>query len=594
MPHSARRISFFPLLLACETAGLLALVFIIPSFWLLPAFALAALFTALLLRQPAAGAFVSLFTAVTWWALLANIPVINMGGAFWPTGALGLGALLSFAAIFDATRSADVPPLVRCLSRLVVVAHFVTAGLLFAALYLETPLHGWLARVACGLAIVLSLDTLLRLATRLFTPRRHWPRLAPPGAFFFYSWLGPEWRACRPESTSAEADEQTSLKLAEMWMWPALRSSLPLLAVVVALLTWAASCLHEVPAGSSGVRQHLGAWDCTLLEPGLHASLPWPLGGVRIVNTGRVREVVLGFRADPGQPILWERAHYEEEQHSLVGGGDDLLSISVPVHFRVGRPLPYLRATAEPEALLVQEAKRVLLTLAGRRSAAEIMTTAREELRAEFRLRLQAALDAHESGITITDVLLRDVHPPVAVAPAFQEVVSAMEDKVTDVLEAESHRHDHLLNARGAAAAMLTTAQSVADNRKAQVQGQTTRFTSLHGAWALHPALYQWREGFRVFDDALGGTKKAIIDETLSARMPAHIDLRKVLNPDLVDSGAPTPQTLVPRPVKSKEVFDLDIEGFLRAGKGDIPAVQSIYQDPDNLLQTTPPAVPKP
>lgn len=592
MPASARRFDLLPLLLAVETAGLLAPVFILKIFWLLPLVALAALLTALLLRRPCSGALVSLVAASTWWVLLAKSPVTADSGALWPVYALGLGALLSFAAIFDATRAAQ-PPVARCLSRLVVTAHFVTAGLLFAAVYLETPLHHWLALAACVLVIMLSVDTLLRLAMRLYTPRRHWPRLPQPGTFFFYAWLGADWRACLPERDAA-ADGETSLKLAEMWMWPALRGSLPFLAAVVALLTWAASCLHEVPAGSSGVRQHFGAWDAVPLEPGLHVSLPWPLGGVQIVDTGRVREVVLGFRADPGQPILWERAHYEEEQHSLVGGGDDLLSISVPVHFRVSRPVSYLRATAEPEALLVQEAKRVLLGLAGRRPAAEIMTTAREELRADFRRRLQTALDAHDSGLDVTDVLLRDVHPPVAVAPAFQEVVSAMEDKETDVLEAESQRHDHLLNARGAAAAMLTTAQSVADNRKAQVNGQTARFGSLHGAWSLHPALYQWREGFRVFDAALGGTKKAIIDETLSARMPAHIDLRKVLNPDLVDSGAPAPQTLVPRPVKSKEAFDLDIEGYLRAGKGDIPAVQSIYQDPDNLLKTTPPAVPKP
>lgn len=70
--------------------------------------------------------------------LLAKSPVTADGGALWPVFALGLGALLSFATIFDTTRAVQTP-VVRCLSRLVVTAHFVTAGVLFAAIYLETP-----------------------------------------------------------------------------------------------------------------------------------------------------------------------------------------------------------------------------------------------------------------------------------------------------------------------------------------------------------------------------------------------------------------------------------------------------------------------
>ena len=575
-----------------EAAVLLFGILFFKMLWLLPMAALVMLIACLFLARPATGvvlALAALIPALVFRSEWAPVGIVSPGLA---VGALVSGAVLSFAGILASTRAGAWPPLRRCLLRLLVVIHFICAGVLLAAQYLQTPLHGWLALVLGLLVSVLVVDTLSRLTVRLYTPRRHWQGMVPPGAFFFFAWLGPEWRACLPAMAASDADDHVSLKLADMWMWPVVRGGLPWLLMAVALVAWAASSLHEVPAGSQGVRQYFGSWEKTALEPGLHPSLPWPLGGVQLVDTGRVREVVLGFRTDPGQPILWERAHYEGEQQSLVGGGDDFLSISVPILFRVSDPLRFLRSIARPEELLAQEAQRVLLALALPRKAAQIMTQAREEIRAEFRLRLQTALDALDSGITITDVLLRDVHPPVSVAETFQEVVSAMEDKEATIHDAESNNTDSLYNAKGFAAATLKQAQSIVDNREAQVAGQTVRFESRRAAWQLSPLLFQWREGFRVFDEALGSTKKAIIDDSIRTRIPAHIDLRKVLNPDFVSSALPAPQALVPRPVKSLEAFDMEIEGFVKMGQGEIPAPDMTPPDADNVLKNS--SAPKP
>jgi len=221
------------------------------------------------------------------------------------------------------------------------------------------------------------------------------------------------------------------------------------------------------------------------------------------------------------------------------------------------------------------------------------MTEAREEMRALFRQRLQTALDALNSGITITDVLLRDIHPPVSVAQTFQEVISAMEDKEAAIYEAESNNTDSLYNAKAYASAALTGAESVAQNRQTQVSGQVARFESRRAAWAMQPTLYQWREGFRVLDEALGGTKKAIVDDSLQTRLPAQLDLRKVLNPDFTSSAAPALQSLIPKPGKSLEAFDQEIEGYVHMGKGEIPAPNMAPPDTDNLLQNPSP-MPKP
>jgi hypothetical protein len=217
------------------------------------------------------------------------------------------------------------------------------------------------------------------------------------------------------------------------------------------------------------------------------------------------------------------------------------------------------------------------------------MTYGREEIRADFHTKLQAELDRDRSGIRIEEIFLRDVHPPVQVAPSFQEVLTAMEEKEAMLHDAESYHRDYGTRATGEAREITVKAESGASNRLARAEGEMTRFNLRRDAWSLSPSLFELREGFQIFDDALADSKKAIFDDRIRSSMTTQLDLRKVLNPDLIDNAPVTPESLIPRPSKSRDAFDLDIEGFLRADQGEVPAVNAGPDDPDNLLKTNVP-----
>lgn len=551
--------------------------------WLLPAAAILVLFGSVITGPLWAGILLSLsLNALGIWLGGSGSEVMPMPVAA-PVATLLLGAVLSFLNILASLGTAKSSPVVLALGRMTAFLHFLSVGLMLGSLYLGNGWQKWLGIGWTVLGIILAADCTLRMISRLYTPRRHWASLPLPGVFFFYRWLGSEWQQCFPRPSLR--DESFDLKLAEMWMLPTVRRALPALLVTIFLTVWLATCLHEVAAGHQAVRQRLGVWEAVPLQPGLHVSFPWPLGQVESVDTSLLRETVLGFKADPGQPILWERAHYEDEQKSLVGGGDDFLSISVPVFYRIRNAVMYLRSSTDAEALLRSLSQRILLDLTLSLPARDIMTVSRENLRRQLHQELQAALDEKQTGLEIAEVYFRDIHPPVGVAPAFQEVVSAMEDREAFAYEGEAYRRDILPRSQGDAEAILITAQSAAENRLLQVRGQAGRFDAQREAWAQSPQLYQWREGFRVLDETLSGAKKAIFDEALRQEMPTHIDLRKVLNPDFVDTIPPTPQPLVPRPSKSRDAFDLSIDGYLQGDQGEVPSPNFMTADPDNLLK---------
>ncbi len=572
-------------LLFAEAAFLVSIAAGGSHFWLLPLAALAIVFASLLSRGITVALPFCILISVWWLSIgTTRFPVTTDLPVVFPVLAILLGIASAFLGILSGLNEKNIRrDLHTKLAQLVIIIHFIAAGFLFADRFVAVSLASLLAICASVFCLLVSFDSLLKLLTRLYTPRRHWPQLPAPGTFFFFRWFGKNWRALLPSKASAE--DEFSLKLPEMWMWPAIRNSLPALLITVLAILFASSAVHEIGPASQGVRHHFGKWDTAPLPAGLHVSLPYPFGGIRTVGTGEMRETVLGFRSDPGKPILWERAHYEGEAMSLVGGGDDLLSISVPIFYRIGNAADYLRSSTAPEKLLRDIGDRILLSLTVRRPAAEIMTTARESMRREFHTLLQTELDRIYSGLHIESVYLRDIHPPVEVAPFFQDVVAAMEDKEAYIHDGESYQRDIVTRARGTSIETITVANANAGNRLLRATGESSRFVSLSNARQENPSLYDLREGYRIFDSTLAGAKKAIFDDAMRAEMPTHLDLRKVLNPDFMSDSPPTPQSLVPRPGRLLDSFDLDIEGYLRTGQGEAPAIDSMPADPDNLLK---------
>lgn len=432
------------------------------------------------------------------------------------------------------------------ISRAAIILHFSAAAIFFAGFrgYASTPIvTSWLSAFTSAIfAAIVLWGSLIRS----YAPRN------PCCTSDFHA---------KHDGGQRDAAEET-ISLAEMWMWPLIRPWLIPLACFVSLLFWLSTAVHIITPGNHGVRTYVGRMDKLPLDPGLHTSLPWPFGAITPVATAKPREVILGFRADPGKPILWERAHYIEEDMSLVGGGDDFLSISVPIFYHIGQPVNYLRSSTDPDMLLRELAQRVLLQLTVHRSAAEIMTTSRESLRIEMRNELQQELDRYQSGLHVDDIYFRDIHPPVTVASSYQEVVSALEEKEATIHESEQYRLDHLPSAKGDARQTVLKAEGAAESRKLQARGQAERFIQEANARSKTPSLYELREGFRIFDSALIGAKKIITDDSFSGQATLHIDLRRVLNRKLVDQTTPQVEPLVPNPNEHRETFDLNVEGY--------------------------------
>ncbi len=426
----------------------------------------------------------------------------------------------------------------RSALRLLAAAQVLVAFASFARLYAGLDLGGLVLWVFLLLLIVLPLEALVSALLGLLhrpgsAARTNAAATAPDAAPLpgplgrsllldaFSSWRHPL------DLATERLQSGLGIRIDHSWIHHFLRRRLGWIAAAGLLAAWGSTALTVVPADSEGVRLRLGHFGPASLPPGLHASLPWPLGRIEIVPTQRIRETVLGFDEDLGGAILWTEKHYEGERTLLVGDGGELLTINVPLHYRVADPLLQLRATGDPAALVRGVAEARLVRLAVTRESFQLMLGERHTLAETLRTEVQAELDTLRSGIELVWVGIKDIHPPVEVTPDYQAVISAQEERDALVLTAEAARADLLPEARREAARLRIEAGAAGQERTLLATADTARLRAL----AALPAadLPAWREvrHLEALEQVLPPLSKVVVSAaTPAAAESSWLDLR--------------------------------------------------------------------
>ena len=194
------------------------------------------------------------------------------------------------------------------------------------------------------------------------------------------------------------------------------------------------------------------------------------------------------------EPVLWAEKHFEGEQNLLVGQGEELLTINVPIHYRIRDAVAFLRRASDARAALESLGYRELLAVTTSHTAFGLMTTDRAEITRKLRSNLQASVDRLDLGLEIVFVGLKDVHPPVPVAPAYQDVVSTEEQRAALINHARTYSVQAGIAATVSAAQLRLQAKTAAAERRARAVGEASRFLAPLSVYRENPEVYTARQ----------------------------------------------------------------------------------------------------
>ena len=222
---------------------------------------------------------------------------------------------------------------------------------------------------------------------------------------------------------------------------------------------WALGALHIVPTGHVGIVERFGEPVSRTDGAGLSVRLPPPIETMTVVDVGAERR--LDYCADPpdGRPVDGQSR-----------GCSALLGL------RCGRVrLRHTCSGRDPE-----DARRGRVEGVARSNLDVLLTTGRFDTEGRVLRALQAAVDESNIGFSVSAVHLTNVAVPPPVMASFLDVITADEERQTDINLAEAYAADVIPRARGEAVARIVGAQGDASQIEAEAIGYDVWFRSLH------------------------------------------------------------------------------------------------------------------
>lgn len=460
--------------------------------------------------------------------------------------------------------------------------------------------------IVAGMLIVLGTEIVLHLVFDLYRPRTAGE---DPRPAFDSRLLGLVAAPDRiAESVGEAVNYQFGVDISGSWFYQLLSRWFLGLVGMGLLIAWLLTSIVVVqphqrglvltfgrvthPVVSMGDRGEAGD-----IGPGLHIKWPWPISTFEIPTVGdrnirgpagrqyasagvRVLHLASAPPDDINKPVLWGEAHATREMLNIVqpgretilardGGtrataGLSLLAIEVPVHYIV-RDVKLFDEFASPgvrERLLTSVGRRVVTQHLGQLSIDQILTGRRSDLADELRSRIEDAYSQFNggrgAGIEILFVGAHGIHPPVKVAPNYERVVQARQNRealieaalktktatlteaagsvdLADRIVALLNRLDRvrgsdtdeetelelevqrlLEQTGGQAGVALLNAGANRWNRHMSERGRSALLRGQNIAYTAAPALFQSKMYFDALREAMAGARVFVAPESLS------------------------------------------------------------------------------
>ncbi len=261
---------------------------------------------------------------------------------------------------------------------------------------------------------------------------------------------------------------------------------------------------YTVKPGEQGVVKRLGKIIKTA-GPGPHYRIPWPVDAVEIVNVGKIRRAEVGL-------LLEEHKHqaFMPERVQLLTGDENVINVEAIVHYKIKDAARYLyRVNFSEERLLHNAVASSLVELIGQVGVDDILTTRKIAAQRKILREAQKVLDRYDSGLEITAFNIKAIIPPIEVADAFRDVMTAREDKEQSINQAKGYRNSIIPEARGKARELVSEAEGYRMEVVNEAKGDATRFETM---------LTEYRKNSQIYSEDV--TRYRLYLETMERVLP--------------------------------------------------------------------------
>jgi modulator of FtsH protease HflK len=282
--------------------------------------------------------------------------------------------------------------------------------------------------------------------------------------------------------------------------------------IVAAILLWLVSGFYQVSTNQMGVVLRFGQV-VRMEQAGLRYHLPEPIEMVLLPDVKTIHQIKIGFR-DTGTDS--DSNLSVDGESRMLTGDENIVDIGFSVFWSIKNAEDYLFNMRNPDLTVRLASESAIREIVGRMQIQPILTEKRSEIERETTELVQAMLDEYKAGITVNQVQLLNVSPPLPVVDAFNDVQRARADGERLRNEAEAYRNDIIPRARGEASRMIQDAEGYREQTISYAKGDAARFESVLNAYQQAREVTATRLYFEAMEAVLKNANKVLIDPAIS------------------------------------------------------------------------------
>ncbi len=245
-----------------------------------------------------------------------------------------------------------------------------------------------------------------------------------------------------------------------------------------------------------GVVLRFGAFD-RVMQPGANWKFPWPIETAYVVDATKIEEL--------------------KDSVSVLTKDENIVEIEFNVQYQISNPRLYLfgfRDSVDANnqqgvETLRHSAESAVREVVGNNTMDKVLFE-RSQLAVEAQKHLQETLNLYKTGLTVSQFTLPSARPPEEVKQAFDDAISARENKNQLESEARAYASKVVPEAKGVAARIKAESEGYKASMIAKAEGDAKRFSLLVEQYRKAPEVTRKRLYLETMQEVLSKNQKVV------------------------------------------------------------------------------------
>ena len=319
-------------------------------------------------------------------------------------------------------------------------------------------------------------------------------------------------------------EKHTGISLKSLWSIKYVTEILPSAVLVLLAVLLVASCVYKVEPYEKAAVYRFGSLEETSVKgAGLHFKLPWPVEKAEIYEVDRVQNMTIGYESNDTMDNMWTESHSVEEYKLLTGNGNELVSVNIKLIYKIDDLYTYLTESSNPEAILSSKAYEFMMNKTNSTDLDTILSVDRTGLSKELLSALNEFTKEYKVGLSVEEVIIESIHPPVELSSVYQSVVSADVKKTTTITNAEAEAEKLILNAEKEAKTVVVTAKENQSTKVSDATKEMTVYKAAFEEYRKRPAAFKLSKYVDTYEKVIAGNKVYVFSPNIDSELSQYI-----------------------------------------------------------------------